>query len=184
MIRICFIALMIAILPAAHAADGKFLISPRVGQGELRIGQAFTSTDEREEVDTFSVGGTFAFVTPFGLMLEVGADSSSSIDWWSATDEFSLSQRYVALGWEIPFASGWSVTPKAGRARWKLHSEEGIFLNPGAEEERDVRGYEYIWEVQLSRQINDRIAFGGAYQEGEFDFGRARSLTFVATFAF
>jgi hypothetical protein len=166
------------------AAEGHFQISPRLGRGEMRIDEGFTIADEREEVDALSVGVAAGYSTPFGLLLEVGAASQSNFDWWSTTDEFSLSQQYVAIGYEIDFAEGWTFTPKAGRARWKLHSEEGLLFNPGPEAEKDTRGYEYFWEAQLSRRLNDRVSLGGAYREGEFDFGRARSVSFVATLTF
>ena len=105
----------------------------------------------------------------------------------SVSKDLPLVRRcYRLLGsvFEIGFADGWTFTPKAGRARWKLHSEEGAFFGSGLEIEADIRGYEYFWEAQISRELNDKVALGAAYQEGEFDFGRARSLSFVATFRF
>lgn len=59
-----------------------------------------------------------------------------------------------------------------------------MLFHPGPEAEKDIRGYEYFWEAQVSRRLNDRVALGGAYQESEVDFGRARSLSFIATFTF
>lgn len=176
--------LFAALAPTTYAAEGQFQISPRVGRGEMRIHEGFTIADEGEEVDALSIGCVVGYSTPFGVLLEVGAESQSNFDWWSATDEYSLAQQYVAIGYEFDFAQGWTFTPKAGRARWKLRSEEGLLFNPGPEAEEEIRGYEYFWEAQLSRRLNERVSLGGAYQEGEFDFGRARSVSFVATFSF
>ena len=186
MLRILPVLLMLAaIVPTSHATEvGKFHISPRVGRGEMRIDEAFTVTNAREKSDALSMGCVLGYSTPFGLLLEVGAESQQNFNWWNAEDEFSLSQQYLAIGYEIGFAEGWTFTPKAGRARWKLHSEEGRLSNPGPEEAADIRGYEYFWEAQISRQLTDKVSLGGAYQEGEYDFGRARSLSFVATFRF
>jgi hypothetical protein len=184
-LRILPVSLMlVAIVPTSHAAEGAFHISPRVGRGEMRIGEAFTIADEFEEVKAWSVGCVLGYSSPIGLLFEVGAESQRNFDWWSADDEFALSQQYVAVGYEIGFAEGWTFTPKAGRARWKLHSEEGRLFNSGPEAQEDIRGYEYFWEAQLSRRLTDKISIGGAYQEGEFEFGRARSLSFLATFKF
>lgn len=185
MLRTLLVFLMLAaIVPTSHAAEGAFHISPRVGKGEMRIDEAFTISDEHEKADALSVGCVLGYSSPIGLLFEVGAESQRNFDWWSAADEFVLSHQYVAIGYEIGFAEGWTFTPKAGRARWKLHSEEGRLFNPGPEAAQDIRGYEYFWEAQLSRRVTDRVSLGGAYQESEFDFGRARSLSFVATFKF
>jgi hypothetical protein len=177
--------MLAAIVPTSQAAEaGRFHISPRVGKGEIRIDDTFTVTREREKTDALNVGCVLGYSSPIGLLLEVGAENQRNFDWFDAEEEFELSQQYVAIGYEFGFAEGWTFTPKAGRARWKLHSEEGQLSNPGPEEEEDVRGYDYFWEVQLSRQLTDKVSLGGAYQEGEFDFGRARSLSFLATFRF
>ncbi len=179
-----FLLLFAALAPTAHAAEGQFQISPRLGKGELRIDEGLTIADAREEVDALSIGCVVGYATPFGVLLEVGAESQSNFDWWSATDEYSLAQQYVAIGYQFDFAQGWTFTPKAGRARWKLRSEEGLLFNPGPEAVEEIRGYEYFWEAQLSRKLNERVSLGGAYQEAEFDFGRGRSVSFVATFTF
>lgn len=178
------ILMLTAVVPATYAAEGRFHISPRLGRGEMRIDEPFAVSAEHEEVDALNIGAVLGYSTPIGILLELGAESQSNFDWWSASDEFTLSQQYVAIGYEIGFAEGWTFTPKAGRARWKLHSEEGMLFHPGPEAEKDIRGYEYFWEAQVSRRLNDRVALGGAYQESEVDFGRARSLSFIATFTF
>lgn len=185
MTRIMPILLMLTMAaPAAYAAEGQFHISPRVGRGEMRIHESFTVSDSLEEVDALNIGAVLGYSTPIGVLLEVGAESQSNFDWWSASDEFTLSQQYVAVGYEIGFSEGWTFTPKAGRARWKLHSEEGMLFHSGPEARKDIRGYEYFWEAQVSHRLTDKISLGGAYQEGEFDFGRARSVSFIATFMF
>jgi hypothetical protein len=178
------LVLLASIVPTSYAAErGDFYISPRIGRGEMRINEAFTNEARHEDLEAWSGGCVLGYSSPIGLLVEVGAESQRNFDWWDEEDEVSLEQQYVAIGYEIGFAEGWTFTPKAGRARWKLHSEEGAFF-PGPDAEEDVRGYEYFWEAQIARDLNDKIALGAAYQEGEFDFGRARSISFVATFRF
>jgi hypothetical protein len=186
MLRTLPVLVTLAIIaPTCYAAErGDFYIGPRVGRGEMRINESFTNEERHEKVEGWNVGCVLGYSSPIGLLVEVGAENQRNFDWWDAEDEVSLEQQYVAIGYEIRFAEGWTFTPKAGRARWKLHSEEGAFFNPGPEAEEDIRGYEYFWEAQIARELNDKIALGAAYQEGEFDFGRARSISFVATFRF
>ncbi len=181
---IAILSMLIAFAPVTYAAEGQFHISPRLGRGEMRIEEPFTISDRLEEVDALNMGVVLGYSTPIGVLLEVGAESQSNFDWWSASDEFTLSQQYVAIGYELDFAEGWTFTPKAGRARWKLHSEEGRLFRSGPEAKEDIRGYEYFWEAQVSRRLNDKVSLGGAYQESDVDFGRARSISFIATFTF
>jgi hypothetical protein len=175
---------LVSLTPPAFAAESTFQISPRLGRGEMRIAEFQGISNRREEISALNMGGTVGFTTPIGVVLEAGIGMQSNFDWWSAVDDYTLSQQYLAVGYQIDFAKGWRFVPKAGRARWKLQSEEGMFLNPGPEATKVIRGYEHFWEAQLSRRISDVVSLGAAYQEGEFDFGRARSISFVATFGF
>ena len=68
---------------------------------------------------------SFAVLTPIGLLVEGGTESYGNFDWFNADDEFILRQHYAAIGYQFELGEGWYIVPKAGRAKWKLTSEEG-----------------------------------------------------------
>jgi len=176
--------LALGIASSALAEEGRFQITPRVGFGDMRI-EAGQGVNEKEiGIDTVNLGGAFGYATAFGLVIEAGLETQADGDLWYTGDDFTLTHKYVALGYEIEFRPGWRFTPKVARTNWKLESEEGFLFNPGPEEEKDIEGYDYFWEVQLTRRVSNSIALGAAYRHGEFDFGRANSLSFVAVFEF
>ena len=178
-----------AVLAAGHcclakAAEQEFQITPRVGLGELRLKPGVITLDVPQEVDTGDFGVGFAFVTPIGLMLEVGLQLQTNLldPGGDAEAELTLLERYVAAGFQLELGSGFRLTPKVGRIRWRLRSEEDPLFNFGDEESID--GYEDFWEVSFTKNIADTVAMGLRYRSTDYDFGRAESAMFVTTFGF
>lgn len=169
----------------AAAAAPEFQITPRAGFGNLRV-DAFQGVNEDAviDTDTLGMGVGIGFLTPVGFVAEIGADSFGDFDFFDSFDSFSLTQQFASVGWQIELGEGWRVVPRAGRARWKLRSEEGRFLNPGPELTREVRGYNYFWEVGVSRRISKVVTLGVNYKQGSYEFGRTRSTAFVVTLGF
>ena len=165
----------------AIGAESEFQITPRIGQGELEV-DAFEHIDEdRREADTYGVGVSFGMLTPIGVVVEVGADSQGRLEWGNENDDFQLTERYVALGYQFELGDGWRLTPKVARSRWKLESDQGLFELDDDEDEH-IRGYEYVYEVSIARRVSRVLALGLSYKQGDYDFGRARALSFVLQF--
>ena len=168
----------------ARAAENEFQITPRAGTGDLRINAFEGVNDQLVDSDTLGLGCAFGYLTPIGILAEIGADSYGQWDLFDAFDSFSLSQRFVAVGYQFELGNGWRFVPKAGRARWKLHSDEGRLFHPGPEAENEVRGYGYYWEASVSRRISRVVALGVTYKQGNYDFGRSRTTAFLVTLGF
>jgi hypothetical protein len=168
----------------ACAATPEFQIAPRVGAGSLRIDAFAAVNEERVSVDTLYVGGGVGYLTPIGVVVELGADSFDHLSFLGTNDSFSLTQRFVSVGYQAELGNGWRLVPRAGRARWKLASTEGWIFNPGPEEQRRTKGYDYFWEVSVSRRLSRIVALGVSYKQGQYDLGRSRSTTFLVTLGF
>jgi hypothetical protein len=179
------IALGIALFgQCAAAATPEFQITPRVGLGSLRVDALAGLNEDRVSTDTYGIGAGFGYLTPIGIVAEIGADTFGDFDLFDTLDSFSLTQGFVALGYQADLGSGWRLVPKAGRARWELRSEEGRLFNPGPEEVREKSGYDYFWEVSLSRRVSSVVTLGVVHKQGQYDFGRTRSTAFVVTLGF
>jgi len=176
--------LMMASALPALARESELQISPRAGHGELKI-DAFRGVNEKlEDLDTLGLGVSFGFLTPVGVLVEVGEENYGNFDLFDADDEFRLVQRYIGIGYQFELGDGWRLVPKVGRSHWKLTSEEGQLFNPGPEETRVIRGDEYFWEIGFGRRVSKVMALGASVRSGDYDFGRASSLSFVMTFGF
>jgi hypothetical protein len=166
--------------PAFSAEGGsEFQITPRIGQGELRL-DAFEGVDDQlHETDTYGIGIGFGVKTPIGVLFEIGADSQGNVELFDDDDDaFSLSQRYIAVGYQFELGDGWRLIPKVSRVRWKLRSDEGLF-DFHDDDDKELRGYEYVYEATIGRKISNTITLGLNYKQGDYDFGRARALSFV-----
>jgi hypothetical protein len=174
----------LAMAQTAMSAETEFQISPRVGIGELRVDPFFGLNDEETTVDTQGLGVSVGFLTPVGIVGEIGADAFGDFDFFESVDSYSLTQQFVSLGYQFELGDGWRLVPRAGRARWKLRGEEGWFFNPGPELTKEARGYNYFWEVSLARRVSKTITLGMNYKQGSYEFGRTHSVAFLMTLGF
>jgi hypothetical protein len=165
-----------AVAQPALSENSEFQITPRIGQGELRLDEFELADPDLYETDTYTYGLGLGVKTPIGLLFEIGADAQGNVGFFD--DEFSLTQRYIAVGYQFELGDGWRLIPKVGRVRWKLRSDEGPFhFHEHAAEE--IRGYEYVYEATIGKKISRVVTLGLNYKQGDYDFGRARALSFV-----
>jgi hypothetical protein len=170
--------------PLLAAESTEFQISPRVGRGVLKLDQFRNVDDDLAELDTGGVGVSFGVLTPVGLLVEGGTESYGNFGFFNADDEFVLRQDYLALGYQFELGEGWHIVPKAGRSKWKLTSEKGWLLHDNDVETDLQRGYEYFWELNFGKRVNDVMSLGGSVRSGSYTFGDAGSVSFVMTFSF
>ena len=170
--------------PAPGLRESEFQITPRVGAGELRVDRFQGLTETLEEIDTHGVGVGFGFLTPIGVVIELGGEVFGEDNFFDTLDSFNLRQEFVSLGYQFELGSGWRFVPRAGVAHWKLRSEEGWLFNPGPEEVRELKGDDFFWEASVSRRISRVVSLGLDLKQGNYDFGRTRSAAFVVTLGF
>ncbi len=175
------LVLQVASTSAVLAEEG-FQISPRVGRSELRLDADALTTRKVTELETTLAGVEFAYVTPFGLLAEGGYSSQGNWDWWGATDKFRLSEYTLAVGFQIDTPSGFRITPKVGRARWELHSREGLLTRTDPALVNTRRDYDTYWELSLQKEVTDTIALGVVFKDNPYKFGDVQSIAFTASF--
>jgi hypothetical protein len=170
--------------PLASAATPEFQISPHAGFGSIEVDALVGVNRERANADTYGFGASFGYLTPIGVVLEIGADDYNDLDLFKTFDNFRLAQRYASIGYQFELGHRWRLVPRVGRAHWKLHSKEGQIFNPGPEQTRDVSGDNYFWEIGVARQISRVVTLGVNFKRGQYEFGSTQSAAFTATFAF
>ena len=180
-IAVAGMAAMLLPVASSLAAEQEFRIGPRVGTGELRInaGEAIDTkiVDDRVKEDTFGLGGTFEYKAPFGLVLEAGLFTSGTVDWFDSND-YSVSEYFGSVGYQIDLGRGFSITPRVGRSRWKLEADDDWFDNDD-DDNPALRGYQNYWEVSAAKRVNRLLSLGVSHRENHYDFGRLRSTVFT-----
>jgi hypothetical protein len=167
------------------AADdiGEFRLGPRGGPGQIRIQPGTPigerTTDELVSERSFGLGATLEYHAPFGLVVEAGLFGTGTTDWFDDTD-YSFSEYFGSVGYEIPLGHGFTVTPRVGRTRWTLEADDNWFFDRDDDHNPTTRGYENYWEVSAMKRISERFSLGVSYKENDFDFGRIRSTVFTA----
>lgn len=179
---------LLALSATAHAQTthkSEFQITPRVGVGELRIDHFTGVGDNLEEKDTHGIGTGFGFLTPIGVVVEVGAEVFGDESLFETEDSFSLRQQFISLGYQIELGNGWRIVPRVGRAHWKLRTDESaIFDFDDDDDAREVKGNDYFYEASVSKRISKVVSLGLNVKQGNYDFGRSRSAAFLVTLGF
>jgi hypothetical protein len=183
---------VLAALTAAHccqvqASEQELQITPRLGFGKIEPDPAVLTldgsvADDDGEADTVDAGVGFAYLTPFGLVLEAGLQVQTNIPLGGLFDDLSFFERYAAVGFQLEFGNGFRLTPKVGRTRWELHSDEGFFLSQRTGRVEDIDGYEDFYEVSLTKTISESVSMGVRYKQANYSFGEVDSVMFVTTF--
>ena len=177
-------AAALALHGTASAGQSEFQITPRAGLGDLRIDQFRGVNNNLADTDTYGLGVGVGVLTPIGVVFEAGVDDFGDFDFFNTFDSFNLTQKFASVGYQFELGEGWRLVPRVGRAHWKLRSEEGRIFNPGPEEVRSISGDDYFWEASISRRISRVVTLGMNYKQGNFDFGRSRTASFVVTLGF
>jgi hypothetical protein len=163
-----------------------FVIEPFVGYSHLRIDHDKMVDGETNRLDQVLAGVSLGYKTPFGLVINAGYSNAihDDIFVFDFASGYELDQYYGTVGYEFDFGSGWRFTPKAGRARWRLQSDDRQLLDNFGEQQKFLDGYENFVEVSLMRNISQSISMGLTARDVDADFGHSRSGAFAVTFAF
>jgi len=166
--------------PKTHA-----YIAPYAGFTHMRLneGTVWQQTDTFK-FDAVQLGASFGFQTPVGFLVEIGRSHSVHADFLDDPGDFELVHTSGAVGWRIPFAEGWAFTPKVGRLRWELSSDNRVMLDGAGERHYDIQGWDNFYELNLTRQLSDSVSMGVVFQDVDESFGHSRSGAFTVSFAF
>lgn len=185
------LALAMAMAGGAHAAGGQggeaahAYIAPYGGYTHLRIdeGTVYQQT-ESYKFDALLLGMSFGFEWPVGFLVEVGRAHSIHADFFDDPGDFALTHTSGAVGWSIPFADTWHFTPKIGRLKWELSSDNRVLLDDQGERHYDINGWDNFYELNLTKELGRSVRMGAMFRDVDEDFGHSRSGAFYVSFAF
>lgn len=160
-------------------------IAPYGGYAHLRLDPGTVyQQNETVKFDALQFGASFGFITPVGFLAEVGRAHSVHADFFDDPGDFELTHTSGAVGWRIPFADRWNFTPKVGRLRWELSSDNRVLLDGAGERHYDIQGWDNFYELSLTHELKKNVSLGAMFRDVDQEFGHARSGAFTVSFAF
>jgi hypothetical protein len=160
-------------------------VAPFGGYTHLRLNEGTVyEQDETTKFDALTFGATFGFQTPAGFLAEVSRSHAIHADLFDEPGDFELTQTGGAVGWRIPFAESWAFTPKIGRLKWELSSDNRIMLDSQGARHYDINGWDNFYELNLTRELKENVSLGVTFRDVDQEFGHARSGVFGVSFAF
>ena len=170
---------------AQDAAKTHAYIAPYAGMTHMRFNEGTVlGQTETFTFDAVQIGASFGFQTPVGFLVEVGRSHSVHADFLDDPGDFELVHTSGAVGWQIPFADGWAFTPKVGRLKWELSSDNRVMLDSEGVRHYEIQGWDNFYELNLTHKLKNNIALGLVFQDVDESFGHARSGAFTVSFAF
>ncbi len=183
------ILLLTSILQSVQAREGELQFIPRLGIGRVDIEQPDTSF-ERGAVDTFQFGLSVGYRAPFGLVVEGDIDSQGEVDLLGLFDTTEFLELYASIGMQLDLGA-WRLVPKVGASLWSLDIEPGPLADSPTRPSSPTMPFAHgrsgtadFFEVSLSRRVAAKVTFGVNYRDGEYDFGRSRSLSLMLSLGF
>jgi len=163
----------------------KMYITPFVGYTHLRIDRGTVYNEpETLRFDSLQWGATLGLHAPFGLVAEVGHSNAIHANIFDDIGDYSLSQTFGSIGWQVDFAEGWHITPRIGRGKWDLSSDHRVLLDGAGERHYQVKGWDNFWEVALMREVNSTMSMGVNFKDVDQEFGHSRTGEFMVRFQF
>jgi len=172
------------LLFASHAMadDGGFVISPRIGKTTITINRDMLASDQRVDIDALATGVSLGYVTPFNLLIEGGYLSQGNWTWFGTEDKYRLSEYNIEVGYQINTPHDFMITPRVGRSRWDLYSQDVALTQPSDPlDPYRKRGYDNYWELSLQKKVGRSAALGVSYKDNHYEFGNVKSIAFLAS---
>jgi hypothetical protein len=166
----------------AATAVGGFQISPRVGKTTLHLNSGVVRSGTEADYETLLGGVALSYTMAAGPLAEFGYGSQGNWSFFGLEDRYRLREYSLAAGYRISTPRGFVITPKLGRSRWELLAQDSVFTRADSGQPNTMRGYENFWELSLQKKIRDAAALGVTFKENHYDFGKARTIAFTATF--
>lgn len=178
-------AALVAVTNVQAQEKTRAYIAPFAGYTHLRLDEG-TVYDEFDTVkfDALTFGATFGFQTPIGFLAEISRSHAVHADLFDEPGDFDLLHTAGAVGWRIPFAEGWYFTPKIGRLKWELSSDNRIMLDNQGDRHYAINGWDNFYELNLTRELKKNVSLGVTFRDVDQEFGHARSGVFGVSFAF
>lgn len=178
-------AALVAVTNVQAQEKTRAYIAPFAGYTHLRLddGTVYNEFDT-VKFDALTFGATFGFQTPIGFLAEISRSHAVHADLFDEPGDFALLHTAGAVGWRIPFGEGWSFTPKIGRLKWELSSDNRIMLDSDGDRHYAINGWDNFYELNLARELKKNVTLGVAFRDVDQEFGHARSGVVGVSFAF
>lgn len=179
----CCLSLLFS--PCGQAQGGTFYVAPQLDVTWIRIGNDYLlpNFDDNENIYGFNIKGGYRSAS--NVVIEAATGYSENLSaLGSVFDNYELSRTQVALGYTFGSDDWFRVEPKIGLNHWRLQAKEGIFFNPGPEDNLTSKGTDVFTEVNLQMMFNHLVGMDLAWSYSGTDFGNARSFRVGVRFEF
>jgi hypothetical protein len=119
------------------------------------------------------------------LIVEGGASSGLSLDFFFLGDFFSLSDARVMVGYAFQTSERFAIIPKLGVSRWHVDAENGLnTIFGGGRADLHDSGSDLIWRINGEWRVAQRLNLYAAYSEARYSFGDSSGPSFGFKFQF
>ena len=157
---------------------GQFVLMPNVGKGSIKLDRRMLASDATDtDVSLATLGFVYGYHFDSNIVLAGSSSISSSGDWLDITDRYELKERGLLIGYSFNAGEKMRVVPMLGTTRWRLDTEEGLFISNAGSEGR-IQGENTYGKVNLEWVISSVFQLNLSYQYGSYGFGNVGSTRF------
>lgn len=161
------------LVPFHVEANSGLYVVAGLGKGEIDVVPEFQVNNVKEANKTFDYQVLLGYRFANKLQIEAGHMSHGSLDLFGLSDNSSMAENVILLGYGINLTQRIKVTPRVGYSFWEFESTEGWVLNAGPEKQFRNEDQEFIYTLSASYR-----SLYLTYQSVDYDFGSVNSLMF------
>lgn len=170
--------------PISYAADLDFGFGIDITRSNIKLDNDTLRTSDFVDDDQDAIGGSgYAKMrVNKGLVADVGFTHGSNTIFGSTFDHYSYDGVFLRAGYEWLVGKNFSITPQLGLQHTRLYFTEGIFLNPGEEEEIRMTSTRPIVGLKLGVPFGKTFAMHYRIQHTDFNDGSLMQQTIGFSF--
>ena len=178
------VSLAVLALTYVDTNANELFIGVELGRGGVEVETNGLEPIVLSDEDTFLEGLIVGYRFDAGGIAELAYSDSDSDGLLGLSDSLNLGEIRLSGGYAIALGERFSLAPKIGISFWSLEGSEGIFLNPGPEETRELDGEDVFFELTGGFEITQRWGLFLSHSRGNYDFGDANATKLGGRFYF
>ena len=173
---VCLLINLLALPTLAN--ESGFNFGAELGIDRLEIDNAFSLRGSAVEADTLSLSTSVGYQWKNHFLIEAGVSVGTGDLFFGTFDDYKNIKLEALIGYSFHLSDRFIIEPKIGKADWELKAKEGIFLNPGPEEERTFEGTDNIWQVNVKFSVSRNVNLNLSHEQHDADYGEFQSTRF------
>ena len=176
--------LLLTCSTTSYAQEGVVILGLEFGGSPIEINSELAVLDDEFDYDGYAFGYILGYRWNSNMVVETNLNYASNDSFFKAFDYYETYEAKLMLGYSIEVNDNFRIVPLVGYTRWELEAKEGLFLNPGPEEESKADGTDFTYKLRMDFPIGELVVLSASYTKSNLEIGDIKLTQFGVKFEF